>query len=136
MFGLFFIDVRFKQEKKKRFPLVFICGVTITRYCKSFVPSHDLARQGLFWISAGLRNQMHKFVTGIPSSAKSFSNAASCFPLSSRSTQNSSSTSATSICSSQSHQYRLPDDLQEDVPSRPKLHVIRRINTMVPSTIY
>ena len=45
------------------------------------------------------------------------------FSLSSRSTSNSSSTSNISIFSSQRHQDRLPDDLQEDAPSRPKLHV-------------
>ena len=50
---------------------------------------------------------MDKFVTRIPFSARSSPNAASCFHLSSRSTQNSCSTSAT--FSSQRHQDRLPD---------------------------
>ena len=57
----------------------------------------------------------------IPSSARSSSYAAPCFSLSSQSTPNSSSTSATSIFSSQRHQDRLPHDLQKDAPSRPKL---------------
>ena len=75
-----------------------------------------------FWISAELDNQIDRFVTRIFSSARSSSDVASCFPLSSRSTPNSSSTSEASIFSSQRHQDRLPDDLQEDASSKPKLH--------------
>ena len=124
-FVLFFINVHFEQKKEKSFS-VFIYDVII-RQCKNFVRSHDLAAGGLFsWIIAGLDYQMDKFDTGIPSSAGFFSSAALCFPLSSRCTPNSSSTSATSIFSSQRHQDRLPDDLQEDAPSRPQLHVYRK----------
>ena len=73
-------------------------------------------------MTAGLDNHINKYVTRIPS-ARSSSYAVSCFPLSSRSTPSRSSISATSIFSSQGHQGRLPDDLQEDAPSRPKLQV-------------
>ena len=117
---IFFISVRFEQEKS--FPWGFVYNVII-RHCKNFVSSHDLAGPGLFSsITAILDSQMDKFFTRISSSARSFSNAALYFPLSSRSTPNSSSISTTPTFSSQRHQDRLPDDLQEDAPSRPKLH--------------
>ena len=94
---LFFIDVRFEQEKKKVF-LRFLSMMSQSDIAKNSSLAMTFARRGLFSkITAELDNLMDKFVTRITSSARSSSNAALCLPLSSRSTPNSSSTSATSI---------------------------------------
>ena len=123
-----FYQRSFRTRKPKGFLSVFIHDV-IVQHCKNFVPRNDLAGPALFSrITAGLDNQMNRFVTRTTSSAISSSNAASCFRLSSLSTPNGSLTSATSIFSSQRHQDRLPDDLHEDAPSRPKLHAYPQDN--------
>ena len=107
---MYFLLTSVLNKKTKKFSFAFYD--VIIRRCKIFVSSHDFSGRGLFsWITALLDNQMDKFVTRIPSSARSSSIAASCFPLSSRSAPNTNSrlASATSSFSSQKHQDRLPD---------------------------
>ena len=69
------MNVRFEQEKK-RFPSVFIYDVIIRHAVAkilSLAMAHGLAGRGLFsWITAGLDDQMDKFVTRIPSPCKVF----------------------------------------------------------------